>query len=110
MIIYDLPVGTTYKIEEILTDGYEVQYELNSNNREDGNIVSCNQENSCRIEEGNVNKVKFINITGFILPATGSSGTLILSIIGLLLLIIPVIYIGYMFYKNEKEAKLTSNI
>ena len=104
MIIYDLPVGTTYKITETTFEGYEVQYELNSNNRQNGNIVICNNENSCRLEEGSVNKVKFINIGGYLLPATGSSGMLILLIIGSLLLIGPIIYIGYINLKHLKKV------
>ena len=103
IIIYDLPVGATYKVTETTTEGYEVQYELNSSDRQNGNIVSCTKDNGCRLEEGNVNKVKFINIGGYLLPETGSSGMLILLIIGSLLLIEPVIYIGYEFYKNKKN-------
>ena len=103
MIIYDLPVGATYKVTETTTEGYEVQYELNSSDRQNGNIVSCTKDKECRLEEGNVNKVKFINIGGYLLPETGSSGMLILLIIGSLLLIGPVIYIGYEFYKTKKN-------
>ena len=103
MIIYNLPVGTTYRITEITTDGYTVQHKINESNRIDGFVATCNQENSCRIEEGDTNKIEFINITGYLLPATGSSGMLILLIIGLLLLIVPVIYIGYMFYKEKRS-------
>ena len=84
--------------------GYEVQYELNSNKRQNGNIVICNNENSCRLEEGSVNKVKFINIGGYLLPATGSSGMLILIIIGSLLLIGPIIYIGCINLKHLRKV------
>lgn len=102
MIIYDLPVSATYEITETTTEGYQVQYQLNSSNIEIGSTVMCNQNNTCRLEEGDNNKVKFINIAGYLLPATGSSGMLILVIIGSLLLIGPVIYIGYSFYKQSR--------
>lgn len=104
IIIYNLPVGTTYKITETTIEGYEVQYELNSSDRKKGNTVICNDENSCRLEEGSTNKVKFINIGGYLLPATGSSGMLILLIIGSLLLIVPIIYIGYINIKHLRKV------
>ena len=66
-------------------------------------IITCNQDNSCRIEDGSANKIEFINVAGYLLPATGSSGMLILLIIGSLLLIVPVIYIGYLFYKEKRS-------
>lgn len=109
--IMGIPYKSTYKIEEINTEGYAVEHCVNSNTSclESDNIQIGEIANG-NIEIGDNNNVEFVNITGFILPATGSSGTLILLIIGSLLLIMPIIYIGYMFYKNEKEDKLTSNI
>lgn len=100
IIIYDLPVGTTYKITETTTEGYLVEYKVNSQDTKIGNTAICNQDNNCNIQEG-TNKVEFINITGYLLPDTGSSGMLILIIIGTLLFGTPVIYIGYTFYKKE---------
>lgn len=110
-IIYKLPVGAVYTLQELTTNGYKVKYAVNSNEPSDlviGDKATCNSTNSCRIENGGNNEVLFVNIAGYILPATGSSGMLIMTIIGLLLLIVPVIYIGYSFYKNEKKSGLTS--
>ena len=100
IIIYDLPVSTTYKITETTTEGYFVEYKINSQDTKIGEVAICNQENNCNIQEG-TNKVEFINTTGYLLPDTGSSGMLILIIIGILLFGTPVIYIGYTFYKKE---------
>ena len=90
--ILDLPIDTIYEIEEINTEGYVVKTEIN------GNITIGNKVN---ITQSDTNKVKFINITSYELPATGSSRMLILIIIGSLLLGLPIIYIGYIFYKKK---------
>lgn len=90
--ILDLPIDTIYEIEEINSDGYVVKTEIN------GNITIGNKAN---ITQSDTNKVKFINITSYELPATGSSRMLILIIIGSLLLGLPIIYIGYIFYKKK---------
>jgi len=103
--IYDLPVGTNYKLIETTTEGYDVQYKINNNELKVGKTATCNQ--NCRLEEitdnPNINIVKFINTTGYILPETGSSGALILTIIGFLLFVIPVINMGRVFYKREEK-------
>ena len=101
IVIYDLPVGSTYSLREITTDGFKVEHEVNSNGLVLGETAIC--ENDCRISLGDVNKVKFINTASYTLPATGSSGMLILLIIGSILLGLPVIYIGYSFYKKVKH-------
>ena len=48
-------------------------------------------------------EIKFTNVSGYELPATGSSGMLILIIIGSLLLVVPIIYISV----NVLNKKLT---
>lgn len=103
--ISGLPYTATYKVTELNTEGYSVEYCVNSENKctESNNIQIGNVAES-QIEIGDNNKVEFINITSFILPATGSSGSLILIIIGSLLLIAPVIYIISMFYKRERKV------
>lgn len=103
--ISGLPYTATYKVTELNTEGYSVEYCINSENKclESSNIQIGNVAQS-QIEIGDNNKVEFINITSFILPATGSSGSLILIIIGSLLLIAPVIYIISMFYKRERKV------
>lgn len=101
IVIYDLPVGATYSLRELTTDGFKVEYEINSNGIVIGETAIC--DNDCRINLGDTNKVKFINTASYTLPATGSSGMLILLIMGTMLLGLPVIYIGYSFYKKVRN-------
>ena len=97
--IYGLPYGMKYKVTETNTDGYIVEYQVNPDNND--NIY---EGSSISGELGKNNHLKFINIGGYELPKTGSSQALILIIIGVLLLIIPVIYTGYMFYQKERKV------
>lgn len=99
MVIYDLPVGAIYKVTETTTDGYQVKYQVNSNAI--GEVAICNSTNSCRLENGSTNLVKIINYAEYMMPATGSSSKLLMIIIGTLLLVGPVIYTGYSFYRNR---------
>lgn len=109
--IYDLPVGATYMLKEITTNGYDVEYSINDSELISGDTAVCNLQSdlgSCRIESGDSNDVLFVNTASYILPATGSSGMLILIIIGSLLLGLPVINICYALYKTRREDKLAS--
>ena len=96
--IENIPTGTNYIIEELTTDGYVVKYKIN----DEINIGATT--NKIALIKGENNSVEFINSSGFILPATGSSGMLIMIIIGSLLLIVPVIYIGYIIYNRERKV------
>ncbi len=107
IIIEGLPIGSTYEITELTTNGYTVKNKINDGDTKTGATASCSSD-SCSINNGGTQTVEFYNIAGYILPATGNSGMLILLIIAALLLIVPIINIGYMFYKNRKEDKLTS--
>lgn len=99
--IFGLPVGTTYKVTELTTDGYRVKYEVNSKGKTLTPAV-CDSSNSCRIENASGSNVVWIyNYAEYEMPATGSSSQLIFGIIGSLLLMIPVIYIGYIFYRER---------
>ena len=103
IVIYDLPVGATYKIKEINDSGYNVEYQINSMDVKVGKLATCNSDNGCRLENKD-NQVIFTNYAIFMLPATGSSATLIMVIIGTLLLVGPVIYISYLFYKDRLKC------
>lgn len=107
IVISGLPIGSTYEITELTTNGYTVKNKINDEDTKNGATASCSS-NSCSINNGGTQTVEFYNIAGYILPATGNSGMLILLIIAALLIIVPIINIGYMFYKNRKEDKLTS--
>ena len=90
----------SFTVKELNTDGYVVKYQINEGDIElydpDKPLVNNLTDNIT---------FKIINTSGYELPATGSSRMLILIIIGLLLLIGPVIYIGYDIYKGR--VKLT---
>lgn len=107
IVIYGLPIGSKYTIEELTTNGYTVKHKINDKDVTNGATATCSSTD-CDINNGGTQTVNFYNIAGYILPATGDSGMLILVIIASLLLIGPIIDIGYMFYKNRKEDKLTS--
>lgn len=97
IVIFGLPISSTYSIEEINTDGYYVEYKVNDSvvNK---NTFNCNTESDCNLST--INNIVYTNHANYILPKTGKSTTLILIIIGSLLLIGPVIYISYLFYKE----------
>ena len=107
IVIYGLPIGSKYSVKELTTNGYTVKHKINTDNVLVGATATCSSTD-CDINNGGTQTVNFYNIAGYILPATGSSGMLILVIIASLLIIGPIIDIGYMFYKNRKEDKLTS--
>lgn len=94
--IYDLPYGLSYNLTELETNGYEVNYKINDDKVKNGSSLSGN------LELGNTNNIKFINIGGYILPETGSSGMLILVITGILLTGGSVINICYMYFKKRR--------
>ncbi len=94
--IYDLPYGLSYKLTELETNGYEVNYKINDDKVKNGSSLSGN------LGLGNTNNIKFINIGGYILPETGSSGMLILVITGILLTGGSVINICYIYFKKRR--------
>lgn len=103
MLIKGIPVGSTYSLTETTTNGFKVQYKINTSNEVLGDTATCNSLTSCRIESGSTNVVEFINTAGYILPATGSRGMLILIITSLVFLLVPVINIAYTFFKDKRK-------
>lgn len=103
IIIKDLPLSINYNIKELNTDGFVVKYQVN-----DGEVKIYDENNLEIINLNDNNNILFINASGYELPETGSSSTLILIIIGYLLLIGPVIYIGYDIYKKKGKADFLS--
>ena len=96
--IKDLPYSTTYIIKELDTDGFIVKYQVNGGVIE---IYDAKKQKSYTLNDNM--EIKFTNVSGYELPATGSSGMLILIIMGSLLLAVPVIYISI----NVLNKKLT---
>lgn len=96
--INDLPYSTTYIVKELDTDGFIVKYQVN------GGVIEIYDAKKPKSYTLNDNmEIKFTNVSGYELPATGSSGMLILIIIGSLLLVVPIIYISV----NVLNKKMT---
>lgn len=96
--IEKLPYLINFKITEKDNKGFIVKYKVND---EEAIIYNEKDIKSRFLDTDTI--VKFTNISGYELPATGSSGMLILLIMGSLLLVIPVIYISV----NILNRKLT---
>ena len=92
--INNLPYKLNYSIKEINNDGFTVNYKINNS--------EINKYNSSIEDILNIDKnIHFINQSGYIMPETGSSGMLILAIIGTLLLLIPILYISVNTLKKD---------
>lgn len=94
--IEDLPYGSQFKIEELETDGYEVNYKINDNK------ITFGKSLNGKLDSTDPTNVKFINIGGYIMPETGSSGMLILVITGILLTGGSVINICYTYFRKKR--------
>lgn len=94
--IEDLPYGSQFKIEELETDGYEVNYKINDNK------ITFGKSLNGKLDSTEPTNVKFINIGGYIMPETGSSGMLILVIVGILLTGGSVINICYTYFRKKR--------
>lgn len=95
--IENLPFNSSFKIEELETEGYEVNYKLNDNKITFGKSLESTLDSTEK-----PTNIKFINIGGYIMPETGSSGMLILIIAGILLTGGSVINICYMYFKKKR--------
>lgn len=96
--IEKLPYLINFKITEKDNKGFIVKYKVN----DEETIIYNEKDIKSRSLDTNTT-VNFTNISSYELPATGSSGMLILLIMGSLLLVIPVIYISV----NILNRKLT---
>ncbi len=96
--IKDLPYGITYVVKESDTNGFIVKYQVNGGVIK---IYDAEKQESYTLKDSM--EIKFTNVSGYELPATGSSGMLILIIMGSLLLAVPIIYISI----NVLNKKLT---
>lgn len=90
----DLPKYINYMITEINTDGFVAE------------VTKPNSQVELNYTTGYLNlngnqSVQFLNMTEYILPETGSSGGLILSIVVILLLGIPIVSMLYPFVKKS---------
>ncbi len=93
--ILDLPYKIEFTIKENNNEGFVVKYQIN-----DGIIQFYKDKD---LNKNNLEAdmtITFINASGYELPATGSSGMLILTIIGSLLVIMPILYISINAFKK----------
>lgn len=89
----NLPRNIKYEIIELDSDGYVVEITY-PNGSSDTNTTTGILNLDCSQEIG------FLNITGYILPETGKSGGLILSIVVAILFGTPIVYLIYSFIKK----------
>ncbi len=94
--IKNLPIKINFNIKELNIDGFNVKYQVN-----DGDIKKFNDKELENNTLENKMTIKFINSSGYVMPGTGSSGMLILAIIGTLLLLIPILYISVNILKKD---------
>lgn len=90
----NLPRNINYEIKEISTDGYVVEITY-----PDG--LSNINTTTGMLNLNNNQAIQIVNIPGYILPETGASGKLIISIIVTFLLTTPIIYLIYTFIKRK---------
>ena len=90
----NLPRNIKYKITELNSIGYIVEI-----TNPDGSVNTGSTTGTFDLDSNQV--VKFLNITGYTLPETGSSGMLIISIISVLLITIPIVYLVYTFIRRN---------
>lgn len=87
LVINGLPYSMKYTVSEINSDGFIVKYKINDETYVYNSTTLENVLSKDTI-------IKYTNISSYELPKTGSSAGLIMMIIGSLLLVVPVIYIG----------------
>lgn len=95
IMILDLPYKIEFTIKENNNEGFVVKYQIN-----DGIIQFYKDKELNKNNLEDDMKITFINASGYELPATGSSGMLILTIIGSLLVIMPILYISINAFKK----------
>ena len=84
--IHDIPIGTTWTIEETSPDGYVVTYTVNGDEAQSGAISTGD------ITTGNT-EVAYINSAMYELPETGGGGAMAPRLIGSgMLLTLPILY------------------
>ena len=95
IMILDLPYKIEFTIKENNNEGFVVKYQIN-----DGIIQFYKDKDLNKNNLEDDMTITFINASGYELPATGSSGMLILTIIGSLLVIMPILYISINAFKK----------
>ena len=90
----NLPKNVNYEIKELYSDGYVVEITYPNDSKDIS--ITTNKLNLNSNQE-----ITFLNITGYILPETGSSKSLILMVVTMFLLGTPSIYLVYSFIKKD---------
>ena len=97
--IISLPKNINYEIKELNTDGYVVEITY-PNDLKDISITTN------KLNLNSNQEITFLNITGYVLPETGSSKSLILMVVTMFLLGTPSIYLVYSFIKKDAKADI----
>ena len=95
----NLPKNVNYEIKELYSDGYVVEITY-PNDSKDINITTN------KLNLNSNQEITFLNITGYVLPETGSSKSLILMVVTMFLLGTPSIYLVYSFIKKDAKADI----
>lgn len=90
----DLPKNVKYEIKELYSDGFVVEITKPNGLKDINTTTGALYLNSNQ-------QVTFLNITGYILPETGSSQTIILAMVAMFLLGTPIINLIYSFIKKD---------
>lgn len=97
ILITNLPYTSKLTINELNKDGFIVKYQINDNQTK---LLETTLEN---IELTTDTTINFTNISGYILPKTGSSLNIILVATGTIFITIPVLYILKERRKNNEK-------
>lgn len=90
----NLPRNIKYKITELNSNGYIVEI-----TNPDGSVNTGSKTETFDLDGNQV--VNFLNITGYMLPETGSNNNLVILVLSVILLGTPSIYLIYTFIKKD---------
>ena len=90
----NLPKNINYEITELNSDGYVAEITYPDGSTDINTTTGTLNLNSDQ-------EISFLNITGYILPETGSSQTIILAMVTIILLGTPIIYSIYSFINKR---------
>lgn len=100
IVIHDLPIGTTWTIEETLADGYKVKTTVTVGEKTTGGTGT---ETNGTIVAGDTT-VLYTNQQLYELPETGGTGTHVYTMAGLMLMLIGTAYLLYRYRKRRREV------
>lgn len=100
-VIYGLPIGTTWTIEEAAAEGFTVKTEVSVN---DGAPIAGTGTVTTGSVTSGMTEVRYTNQQTYVLPETGGAGTTSYTMAGLMLMLCSAAYLLYRFKKRRREA------